>query len=883
MSLAPGTRVGPYEVIVLIGVGGMGEVYRARDTTLGRAVALKVLPDAFAHDPERLQRFEREARALALLNHSNIAQVFGFERSDTVRAIAMELVEGRSLDECREMSTDEILGVARQIAAALEAAHDHGIIHRDLKPANIRMREDGTVKVLDFGLAKAWDPGGSPDADPSSSPTITSPATGLGMILGTAAYMSPEQARGRVVDRRADIWAFGVVLFEMLTRARLFDGETVSDTLAAVLRQDVPWDRLPPDTPPRLRHLLGRCLERDPQRRLRDAGDVRLEIEEILEHPLEPAAADVRADVAAHPAHSRAERLIWMALLVAAAGAGWWAARATGESTPPAWAQFTQLTDEAGAEDTPSVSPDGDSVAYARLQNGSWDIYVRRIGGRNATVVAGDPARDESAPAFSPDGRQIAFHESDADGGIFIVGATGESVRRLTQAGFHPAWSPDGREIAFCDERIGHPASRTATSALSIVDVSTGAARTVFAGDAVQPAWSPSGRRLTFWAQRQGQRDLFTIATSGGEPSPVTNDAALDWSVTWSPDGRHLYFASDRGGVMNLWRVGIDEASGTVIGVPEPVTSGVQAWAERPTLSRDGSKLVFRASNAALNPAVFPFDPAAERVGEPAYLVQRTGVLAPRDVSPDGQWLLLSNTGAAVEDIFISRVDGSDLRRVTDDPFRDRAPVWSPDGSQIVFYSNRGGQYQLWSIRPDGSALTALTSGPDQNLWYPFFENAGRLWAFDSRRRAARTFDLGGSLPTEGVEVPPMLVEGGLFRAHSVSRDGTKLGGVLLSREGSRFGAGWHDRRTGETRVLPSTAASSAPVWLSDGRRLLYVADQAAFSIVDSLTGRHRTITGPWPFLLDRDVVALAPDNRAIFVGASTRESDIWMVERQRR
>ena len=284
MTLPAGTRLGSFQIVSMIGQGGMGEVYRARDTHLDRDVALKVLPDAFADDAERLHRFEREAKALAALNHPNIAQVFGIVTAEGRRApaIAMEFVDGRGLDEIKgAMPLEELLPILRQIAAALEAAHDSGIIHRDLKPANVKLRDDGTIKVLDFGLAKAFDPG-TTSGDASASPTITSPATGLGIILGTAAYMSLEQARGKVVDRRDDIWAFGVVAFELVTGSRLFGGETVSDTIAAVLRQDVPWDRLPPTTPLRFQRLLRHSLDRDQRNRLKDAGDIRIELDDLI-------------------------------------------------------------------------------------------------------------------------------------------------------------------------------------------------------------------------------------------------------------------------------------------------------------------------------------------------------------------------------------------------------------------------------------------------------------------------------------------------------------------------------------------------------------------------------------------------------------------------
>ena len=283
MTLTPGTRLGVYEITAQIGVGGMGEVWRARDTDLGRQVAIKVLPDAFAHDADRLVRFEREAKTLAALNHPNIASIYGLEKADGIRALVMELVNGQTLADriaMGAMHLSDALPIASQIAEALEAAHDKGIVHRDLKPSNVKITPDGIVKVLDFGLAKAMAPDGSTaTSDLANSPTLTSPATQLGMILGTASYMSPEQAQGRTVDRRTDIWAFGVVLFEMLSGKRLFDGETVTEKIAAVIKDPMRLERLPAETPPALRKLIERCLERDSKLRLRDIGEARIALQ----------------------------------------------------------------------------------------------------------------------------------------------------------------------------------------------------------------------------------------------------------------------------------------------------------------------------------------------------------------------------------------------------------------------------------------------------------------------------------------------------------------------------------------------------------------------------------------------------------------------------
>ena len=289
MPLTAGAHLGPYEILGALGAGGMGEVYRARDTKLNRDVAIKVLPEAFTTDPDRLARFKREAHVLAALNHPNIAAIYGFEESDGVRALVLEFVNGPTLADRiahGRLPIDEALPIARQIAKALEAAHEQGIVHRDLKPANVKLRDDGAVKVLDFGLAKALEPAAMPNPSVTTSPTITSPAlTQFGMILGTAAYMAPEQAKGRAADKRSDVWSFGCVLYEMLTGKRPFDGDDVSDTLAAVLRGEPDWQALPAETPTAIRRLLRRCLEKDRKRRLADAADARLETDDALTSP----------------------------------------------------------------------------------------------------------------------------------------------------------------------------------------------------------------------------------------------------------------------------------------------------------------------------------------------------------------------------------------------------------------------------------------------------------------------------------------------------------------------------------------------------------------------------------------------------------------------
>jgi len=368
MVLSSGTHLGPYQILSALGAGGMGEVYRARDTRLKRDVALKILPESFARDPERLARFQREAEVLATLNHPNIAAIHGLEEADGVKALVMELVEGPTLgDRIAQgpIPVDEALPIAKQIADALEAAHEQGIIHRDLKPANIKVRPDGTVKVLDFGLAKALDPmaGVSPGA--TASPTITSPAmTQVGVILGTAAYMSPEQARGKPVDKRADTWAFGVVLFEMLAGRRPFEGDEISDTLASILKSEPAWQVLPNEMPAAIHRLLRRCLQKDRQQRLQHIGDARLDIEDAQQTP----PSDARARSVAHR-----ERLVWITAVLVAAVVGVVGWRSADAPEPP------EMRVDINAFDlqTFTLSPDGRKIAYTADDQTGRHLWIR--------------------------------------------------------------------------------------------------------------------------------------------------------------------------------------------------------------------------------------------------------------------------------------------------------------------------------------------------------------------------------------------------------------------------------------------------------------------------------------------------------------------------
>ena len=436
MSLTAGTSLGHYNVTSLLGQGGMGQVWQATDTQLNRQVALKILPDAFADDPDRLARFTREAQILASLNHPNIAAIHGIEESEGTRALVLELVEGPTLADRIShgpIPLDEALPIAKQIAEALEAAHEAGVIHRDLKPANIKVREDGTVKVLDFGLAKALDP--NPAGDPSQSPTLTAAATQMGVIMGTAAYMSPEQAKGKPIDKRTDVWAYGAVVFEMLTGRRAFPGEDLADTTAAVVRGEPAWDSSPPDVPPRVMHVLRACLAKDRTQRARDIGDVTLALEGRFEE------ATVRPRPGTRQPARWQHGLPWVAALLLAVITGL-AVRGLSQP-PPVLPTHLTVVPPAGVQVGRGVtlSSDGRTLAFVGTSDGMAQIYLRSLDQREAVPLRG--SQGTLPLGFSPDGHELLVADVGRNPTVKRIPLTGGPATEITQGQSGADWGPD--------------------------------------------------------------------------------------------------------------------------------------------------------------------------------------------------------------------------------------------------------------------------------------------------------------------------------------------------------------------------------------------------------------------------------------------------------
>jgi serine/threonine-protein kinase len=711
MTLTAGSRLGSYEIIAAIGAGGMGEVYRATDTKLGREVALKVLPDALAHDPERLARFEREAHLLASLNHPYIAQIYGVEDSTGTLALVMELVEGPTLaDRITQgpISLDEALPIAKQIAEALEAAHEQGIIHRDLKPANIKVRADGTVKVLDFGLAKAFDPTASSGTGATMSPTLSVHATQAGIILGTAAYMAPEQARGKAADKRADVWAFGCVLYEMLTGRRAFDGDDFSTTLAAVLKTDPDWSALPEAVPPSLRRLLGRCLRKDPKDRLQSIGDARVEIADLLSGVSEPAAGT--PIVAARPLRRVAipvATLLVGSLVTAAIFS--LAPRSTVARPAVSRLYITSPTTGVLSMDGTSrdiaITPDGSRVVYVGANGTS--LFVRPLDQlESTTLVRGGAPRH---PFVSPDGQWVGYF----DGGytmkkVPITGGPAALVAQLNNTTRGATWASDGTII------FG-----TASPTIGLLRVSSeGGEQTVLTRQD-----HAHGEANHWWPETLpgGQAVLYTVtATTGG--LDAASIAVLDLrsgrstillrggnDAQYLPSGHLVYAAAG-----TLRAVGFDLARLTVGSsmsiVPQVLTT--PAGAVEAGLARNGT-LVYVTGGAGIDSGrilVWVDRQGRETpIGAPPRLYY-----APR-VSPDGMRIAM----AAVDqkpDIWLWDLARATLTRVTSDASLNALPLWMPDGRRVVFSSNRGGAINnLYRQAADGiGPVERMTESADR-------------------------------------------------------------------------------------------------------------------------------------------------------------------------
>ena len=707
MALRVGTRLGHYDVTALIGEGGMGQVWQATDTQLNRQVALKILPDAFAANPDRLARFKREAQILASLNHPNIAAIYGIEESEGTRALVLELVEGPTLaDRISKgpIPLDEALPIAKQIAEALEAAHEAGVIHRDLKPANIKVREDGTVKVLDFGLAKALDP--APDADSSQSPTLTAAATQMGVIMGTAAYMSPEQASGSFVDKRADIWSFGVVLFEMLTGQRLFTGESVSHVLGAVLRLDPQWDTLPDNTPASLRRLLDRCLIKDRKQRLPDIGVARFDIDDAAVPAVKTGETDqaLRLRVWQRPAPAFSAVL----LVAVIAGLSVWTLRPI---EPRAVTRFSYDLPPSqrivgNTRQVLAVSPDGQRFVY----NTTDGLYLRSMDQPNARLLSGTGEGRRRAPVFSWDGQSVAFESENQLMRLALSGGAPVNVGPV-QAPLGASWASDNT-IFFSD-----------VDGIMRVTANGGTPEVVVPAEDGKlfdtPQLLPDGDSLLFSVMTGGtgargwdSAEIVVQSLTSADRTVLLQGGS---DARYVPTG-HLVYALGDGLLAVAFDVDrLTVESGPVSMVEGIIRAGVSASANY-AVSDNGSLFYLTGGVGTARPLVW-----VDRVGnvETIDTIPRNAYGSPR-LSPDGARTLVVADG----DLWIYDIPSGRENRLTTDGETPPYADWTPSGVEVTYTSFRGGSRgNVWIQAADGSGaarqLTSLEGRVDFEAWAP--------------------------------------------------------------------------------------------------------------------------------------------------------------------
>ena len=832
MLLTSGVKIGPYEILSSLGAGGMGEVYRARDSRLGRDVALKILPEAMAHDAERMARFEREAQVLAALNHTNIAAIYGFEDGGDHPALVMELVEGPTLaDRLAQgrMAAEEALPLAQQIAEALEYAHERGIVHRDLKPANVKMTPEGAVKILDFGLAKALDPAAGACAPPSAmgtsplqnSPTFSAMSTKAGMILGTAAYMSPEQAKGKTVDRRADIWAFGCVFFEMLTGKPAFEGETTSDVLAAVIRAEPDWSALPAATPTRIRELVRRCLNKNSRQRLQAIGDARIAIDETLSGEdvapgLSPARADLKVGV------TRWQRALpWAVASLCLGLAGVFAigyfraisvpARSVRSYILPPEKTTFAFEAKTGA---PVLSPDGRKLLFAARSSAG----VERLWIRPLDSVAAQPLEDTegaSFPFWSPDSRFVGYF---AQGKLMKIDTSGGPNQTVCDApsGRGGAWSPDGR-IVFTPERLA------------------GLEQVAAAGGTPTPLvpLNRSNQQLTLrWPVflPDGHHFLYFAGNPLSEAGASTNGIYLgslddkdrkflvqaDSNALYAPPGFLLFLKG-----ATLVAQPIDtrrlELTGEAIPVAEEVANPRDYRLGHFSVSQYGD-LVYELGGQDREQVAW-LDASGKQLGE----VGEPGTIQDLRLSPDGETLAEVSPAGKNVDLWLLDLARGVRTRFTFNPAEDMSPAWSPDGTEIAFSSMRSGQFDIYVKPTNGTGAAQPLVQDNARKFVDDWSSDGRYLAYMRDNPQGKNGSDIWILPLFGDKKPfPFLASPFNEAQASFSPDDRWL--AYVSDESGKFEVYVVPFPQGTGKWQVSTGGGGNPRWRRDGKELFYVS-----------------------------------------------------------
>lgn len=834
-----GQTVGHYRITAKIGSGGMGEVYRATDTTLHRDVAVKVISQEFANDPERMARFEREAQVLASLTHGSIASVYGLERTDGHRALVMEFVEGQDLSERLRrgpMPLDEALRTGAYVAEALEAAHEHGVIHRDLKPANIKLLENGHVKLLDFGLAKALEDSAHAHLTTGDAATLSVAATRAGIILGTAAYMSPEQATGTPADKRSDVWSFGVVLFEMLTGSRLFEGQTTSLVLAEVIRAEIDFSRLPANVPADVRTLVERCLERDPRRRLRDIREARLVLERSVEHRTGAHAAVRSGPVAVQPpAAGWRPHLPWIAASALVAGllaaAVMWALRPAPPVTPhlrvetalPGAALFNPVGS------TIELSADGQSIAMVvqGKAEGSASLVFRRLnelGGKTLIEEAGGAALPYN-PFFSPDGAWVGYAVPGELRRVPVSGGTSLTIAKVNRSR-GAAWAPDGTVVFAASPGGG----------LSRVHVSGGEPQPLTTPDASKneathrwPQVLPGGKAVMFTAHTSategfGQAWIEVVQLDTGERKVVHTGGAYGRYVS---SGHLVYLANN-----TIFAVRFDPGSLSTSGQPVPVVQDVMSFVN------EGSANFSFGANGLMaymrgTPATPEHQPAwVDRDGRITSIPLEAGTYANPRISPDGRRVAMTVFRDRNWDIWVYDLDRQVFTRVTFDEGVETEQVWSPDGRELAYALDLQGNRGVVNRKPaDGSGSARPVAQIDDHLWPSSWSPDGRLLAVTSGVQDIGTVPVGETKPT-----PTWVVKSNFAETDgAISPDGRFL--AYTSRESGRPEVYVRQFPDGSGRWQVSRDGGSYARWAKGGRELFYRTSAGIMSVAVDTAG----------------------------------------------
>ena len=809
---------GPYRIVDKIGAGGMGEVYRARDTNLERDVAIKVLPEVWAGDPERLARFRREAQVLASLNHPHIAHVYGVERGGAnagpaaATGLVMELVEGPTLaDRIGDgpLAMDEAIAIARQIVDALDAAHEHGIVHRDLKPANVKVRDDGTVKILDFGLAKMTTPAVAGSASAAMSPTLTSPAMSqIGTILGTAAYMSPEQARGKIVDKRTDIWAFGCVLFEMLSGRRPFDGEDVTEILASVVKSEPAWKLLPASVPPRLVRLIKRCLEKNPRQRLRDIGDAQFEL------ALDTESAPVSA---APSRHAWRERAVWigaLALVAAVGAAGWMLRRAT--TAPALVTRFSIVIPEGqrlnAAARRIAVSRDGSMIVYSANNQ----LYRRALNASEPQAIAGSN-ESPTFPEFSPDGRSIVYGTFDATSRSFVLksipvtGGTAVAVATLSPIRDAGGWLPAEASMSWDGEQI----VGSKPGGIWAVPAGGGAERTLVTVDpAVEVATGPrlinGGRHLLYSVRRVNQTgpeavNIVVQPVDGGSRKVLVTAGRNAYPL---PTGHLVYLRGS-----DLMAVRFDESRQAISGDPVVVARDVPLPI---AMSPAGTLVYLESRGVASRTAVW-----LDRRGSEEPIPMPPQQISLLRLSPDGSRLTVSSG----DEIRVWSIAKQTMTRLREEEGGQWDAAWMPDGNRLLFSAGRTlGSNRILMKAADGSG-TATTVVSTEGGGFPNdVSTDGKFLMYHKGVGELMLHTLDGSAP------PRQIVKGAALNA-VFSPNGKWIAYQAIENSRSEvFVRAFPDLDAGRWQV--STTGGRYPVWSPDGHEIFFISVAGHFTVV---------------------------------------------------